>query len=182
MSEEDIKKNSNLLVIYFREQSNREKLIQNSMSKTKTFLIAIEKLNAEVQTINESLGNLDGELFKIKPSLNDLTNTENLLLSKIENRSNNLNKNMEKLTEIEFENYFKNNEVVLKKMKNIYGAKILEKVNKTQKFKFMENIIADHTFKKNKVNEFVKIIAKFEETQEFYYANISSLEVAFKKV
>jgi len=182
LSEEDIKKNSNLLVIYFREQSNREKLIQNSMSKTKTFLIAIEKLNAEVQTINESLGNLDGELFKIKPSLNDLTNTENLLLSKIENRSNNLNKNMEKLTEIEFENYFKNNEVVLKKMKNIYGAKILEKVNKTQKFKFMENIIADHTFKKNKVNEFVKIIAKFEETQEFYYANISSLEVAFKKV
>jgi len=152
------------------------------MSRTKTFLETIEKLNAEVQTINESLGNLDGELFQIKHSLNDLTNTENLLLSKIENRNNNLNKNMEKLTEIEFENYFKNNEVVLKKMKNIYGAKILEKVNKTQKFKFMENIIADHTYKKNKVNEFVKIIAKFEETQEFYYSNISSLEVAFKKV
>jgi len=161
---------------------NREKLIQNSMSKTKTFLNAIDKQTIEIQYIDENLGSIDGEIFNIKTHLAEITNSEKLLLSKIENRNNNLNRNMEKLTEIEFENYFKNNEIVLKKMKNIYGNKILEKVNKTQKFKFMENIIGDHTYKKNKVNEFVKIISKFEETQEYFYSNINSLEAHFKKV
>ena len=170
------------MTFFFKELTNREKLIQNSISKSKTFLSAIDKQQEDINLVNDALGSIDGDIYAIQRVLNDITNSEKLLLSKIENRNNNLNRNMEKLTEIEFENYFKTNEIVLKKMKNIYGNKILEKVNKTQKFKFMENIIADHTYKKNKVNEFVKIISKFEETQEFFYANINSLESSFKKV
>jgi hypothetical protein len=43
-------------------------------------------------------------------------------------------------------------------MKKIYGNKVLEKVFKLQKQKFLENVILDHSQKKNKVNEYVGLI------------------------
>ena len=60
--------------------------------------------------------------------------------------------------------YLNANEEVLKSMKKIYGNKILSKVFKAQKEKFFENVMLDHTFKKNKINEFVALVNQYEKT------------------
>jgi len=182
MTKEEILKNRNLIEIYFNQLVNRESLVQESLLNSKTFLDAIDKTKIEVEIINEALNHIDEEIYKIKVKHDEVSNEEKMLLSKIETRNNTLNKNMELISEIEFENYSKNNEVILKKMRNIYGSKILDKVTKNQKTKLMENIVGDHIYKKNKVNEFVKMISKFEEMQGFLYTNINALENGYKKV
>jgi len=168
--------------IYFNQLISRENLIQKSVSKSKNFTSELDKLNEELATIEEELNNLSDELYELNCILDEIKLNEKLIKTKVENRNNALNKNMELITDIEFENYYKSNEVILKKMKNIYGNKILDKINKSQKMKLMETIIADHTYKKNKVNEFIQLISKFEESQNFYLTNIRSLENAYLNV
>ena len=67
-------------------------------------------------------------------------------------------------------------------MKKIYGNKALDKVFKAQKQKFMENVIIDHSYKKNKVNEYLKSIFEFESSLGFYSQKLNDLEFEYKIV
>ena len=67
-------------------------------------------------------------------------------------------------------------------MKKIYGNKVLDKVFKAQKQKFLENVILDHSYKKNKVNEYLKNIAELESSSEFLSQRLSEIENEYQIV
>ena len=43
-------------------------------------------------------------------------------------------------------------------------------------------VILDHSYKKNKVNEYLKSIAEFESSSEFYLQKLTDLENEFQNV
>jgi hypothetical protein len=181
-SPEEKLKNKNLIEIYFKELSNREKLLQNALSNKSKLVEDLEFLVNEIVKIQETFNLLGVETSQKKLFLNDLNIRAKVMFERIELRNMSLSSNLEKLGEIEFENYLKSNDEVLKNMKKIYGNKVLDKVFKLQKQKFMENIIQDHSMKKNKVNELVSLINS-QEALLFYYTNkLSSLDVDNKNV
>ena len=61
-------------------------------------------------------------------------------------------------------------------MKKIYGNKILDKVFKAQRQKLLENVVIDHSNKKNKVNEYKNAISKFELSSDYFSQRIIELE------
>jgi len=74
------------------------------------------------------------------------------------------------------------NDDILKNMKKIYGNKVLDKVFKVQKQKFLENVIMNHSFKKGKVNEYIQLVIKFEAVLVVYNTNFVELENNYKMV
>lgn len=167
---EDKTKNKNLVDIYFRELVNREKLLQNALTNKSKLIEDNEFLMNEFDKLQESFNSFNIEVSQKRQIIGELNIKERVLHEKIELRNMSLSSNLEKLGELEFENYLKSNDNVLKNMKKIYGNKVLDKVFKVQKQKFMENVLIDHMYKKNKVNEYVSLINS-QEALIFYYNN-----------
>lgn len=161
---------------------SREKLVQNSVTKSKKFINVIDGLNAEIKVHEDALNNIDGDIYQIKMELQEISNNEKLVLTKIEGRNSNLNKNMELHTEAEMDKHKQENEKNLKQMKSIFGLKYYEKYCKTFKENKMNEIILDHSKRKNRVNEFFKIISTFELNQQYLYSSMDALENSFKQV
>lgn len=180
LTQEEKIKNKNLIEIYFKELFNREKILQNCIMKKKKFEENMETLNKDIDKIEENLGLAEGEISSKKNLISDLIVKEKILYEKVEARNRNLTNSLEQLGVLEFDKYLKANDQILKNMKKIYGNKVLDKVFKVQKQKFLESIIMDHSFKKNKVNEYIQIITKFESVLEYYNSNITELESNYK--
>jgi len=70
----------------------------------------------------------------------------------------------------------------LKKIKIIYGNKYVKKINNLQKTKLMEKVLQDHTFKKEKVYEFMHYIHTFEDSLEYFNESLTLLEESFNSV
>lgn len=181
-SQEDKIKNKNLVDIYFKELCNREKLLQNSLSNKSKLVEDNEFLTHEIDKLQETIDLLNTEGTQKKQINNESIIKEKVMLERIEIRNMSLSSNLEKLGEIEFENYLKANDNVLKNMKKIYGNKVLEKVFKMQKQKFLENVILDHTLKKNKVNEYFCLIKSQEALLFFYNNKLTGVEEESKQV
>ena len=181
-SPEEKVKNKNLIEIYFKELSNREKLLQNALSNKLKLVEDNEFLNNECDKIKESYKAIETDVSQKRQIQSELIIKERVLHEKIELRNMSLSSNLEKLGELEFDNYLKSNDNDLKNMKKIYGNKVLDKVFKVQKQKFMENVIVDHTYKKNKVNEYVSLINSQEALLFFYNNKVSSMEEESTKV
>ncbi len=175
-------KNKNLVEIYFKELCNREKLLQNSLTNKSKLVEDNEFLTHEIDKLQETLDLLNTEGTQKKQISSELIIKEKVMLERIEIRNMSLSSNLEKLGEIEFENYLKANDNVLKNMKKIYGNKVLEKVFKMQKQKFLENVILDHSQKKNKVNEYVALINSQEALLFFYKNKLMSVVEESKQV
>jgi hypothetical protein len=179
---EEKTKNKNLIEIYFKELSNREKLLQNSLSIKNRTLEDLEILSSEINSLEQTFAICEREVMTKKGAISDLVIKEKVLHEKIEIRNMNLSSNLEKLGELEFENYIKNNENVLKNMKKIYGNKVLDKVFREQKKKFLENVILDHSCKKNKINEHVSLINILDSSLSCLVSKVPSLEEEVKNV
>ena len=182
LSDEDKIRNKNIIEIYFKDLSERERILQSSFAKKKKFFADKESINNEILRIRENLNKINLDLHSKKKNSNDLELKEKIILEKIDKKNKNISTNLEKLGELEFQNYIKSNDNVLKNMKKIYGNKVLDKVFKAQKQKFLENVILDHSYKKNKVNEYLKNIAELESSSEFLSQRLSEIENEYQIV
>jgi hypothetical protein len=180
LSREEKVKNKNMIEIYIKDMINREKLIQNNLVKKKKYEENSENLLKEIEKLEESILLLENEISLKKSKVQEICMKEKIFLEKIEIRNRKLTTDLGSLGEAEFEKYTKANESVLKNMKRVYGNKILDKVFKVQKQKFLENVIMDHSYKKSKVNEFIRFITKFETFMEFYSTSKYGLEMAYQ--
>jgi hypothetical protein len=182
MSDDDKLKNRNIIEVYFKDLEERERILQSSYVKKKKLFADKDSINNELGQLQELLNNVDTEILSKRQLCNEMGHKEKVIVEKIEKRNKNLTSNLEKMGELEFENYLKSNDNVLKNMKKIYGNKVLDKVFKAQKQKFLENVILDHSYKKNKVNEYLKCIAEFESSSEYYSQRLIEVETQFKTV
>ena len=175
----EIKLVSDLIEEYFKElniQETKLKQLKEINLKTENQL---NSLNQEIDLINEKLLKNENEMKKRK--------TENMKLEKgikevkdtMNIRDKNLRTNLETLGDVQFKSYLENNEETLKNMKKIYGLKILNKVFKVQKEKFLENVILDHSFKKEKINEYIAFMNSYNEKCEFYKNEMKTLDIKF---
>jgi hypothetical protein len=179
-SEEEKIKNKNLIEIYFREIINREVIIQNYFMKKRKNEEILENLQKEIEKIEENLAICENEINSKKSQISELIQKEKTFFEKVETRNRNLSNNLEQLGEEEFEKYLKANDQLLKNMKKMYGNKVLDKVFKVQKQKFLENVIMDHSHKKGKVNEFIILISQSESILDFYNFTINELQNSYK--
>lgn len=181
-SDDDKLKFRNIIEVYFKDLIEREKSLQSSIALKKKISADKEQINIEINQILELIGKVETEILAKKQSCNEMAHREKVVVEKIEKRNKSISSNLEKMGELEFENYLKSNDNVLKNMKKIYGNKVLDKVFKAQKQKFLENVILDHSYKKSKVNEYLKSIAEFESAAEFYSQRLLEVENQFKQV
>jgi hypothetical protein len=181
ISIEEKVKNKNLVEIYFKELINREKILQASINKKRKNEETIENLAKEIEKIEENYQQCEGEINSKKAHIGEIVTKEKIFNERIETRNRNLTSNLEQLGEMEFEKYLKSNDQVLKNMKKVYGNKILDKVFKVQKQKFLETVIMDHSYKKGKVNEYIQMITRHEATLDSYSTILTELESNYKQ-
>ena len=182
LTSEEKTKNRNIVDVYFKDLAERERILQSSFVKKKKCFQDKENLNIEIAQLKEVYGTIENEILTKKQGTNDLNQKEKVIIEKVEKRNKSLTSNLEKMGELEFENYLKSNDNVLKNMKKIYGNKVLDKVFKAQKQKFLENVILDHSYKKNKVNEYLRSIAEFEASSEMYSQRLIEMESEYQIV
>lgn len=180
ISNEEKIKHKNIIEIFFKEMINREKVLQANMLKKKKNEELIEHILKEIGILDENINLCDVEISNKKFQINEINTKDKVFIEKIQSRNRNLTFNLEQMGESEFEKYLKSNDNVLKNMKKVYGNKILDKVFKVQKQKFLENVIMDHSYKKGKVNEFITLITQVESTIENYDNSLSELEKSYK--
>ena len=180
LSNEEIEDVMNLIEIFFKEMEKKNAQLKELQSKINKTNDQVTQLNTEIDLINEKIGNNEKTIKNLK--------NENLQLEKniknvkelISIRNKNLKTNLESLGDAQFQVYLDNNEEVLKNMKKIYGTKILNKVFKVQKEKFLENVIVDHSIKKSKVTEYISFITQYEDNVNFYKKEIENLELNYQ--
>ena len=159
----EIKLISDSIEEYFKELNIQEtKLKQLKEINLKTGN-QLNSLNQEIDLINEKILKNENEI-KIKKTVNIKLEKEiKEVKDTMNTRDKNLRTNLETLGDVQFKSYLENKEETLKNMKKIYGLKILNKVFKVQKEKFLENVILDHTFKKEKINEYITFMNSYNE-------------------
>ena len=159
----EIKLISDSIEEYFKElniQETKLKQLKEINLKTRNQL---NSLNQEIDLINEKILKNENEI-KIKKTVNIKLEKEiKEVKDTMNTRDKNLRTNLETLGDVQFKSYLENKEETLKNMKKIYGLKILNKVFKVQKEKFLENVILAHTFKKEKINEYITFMNSYNE-------------------
>jgi hypothetical protein len=182
LTSEEKTKNRNIIEVYFKDLAERERILQSSFIKKKKCFEDKESLNKEISQMKDLLHTIENEILSKKQASNEYSLKEKVIIEKVEKRNKSLTSNLEKMGELEFENYLKSNDNVLKNMKKIYGNKVLDKVFKAQKQKFLENVILDHSYKKTKVNEYLRSIAEFEASSEIYSQRLIEIENEYQTV
>jgi len=175
----EIKLISDSIEEYFKELNIQEtKLKQLKEINLKTGN-QLNSLNQEIDLINEKILKNENEI-KIKKTVNIKLEKEiKEVKDTMNTRDKNLRTNLETLGDVQFKSYLENKEETLKNMKKIYGLKILNKVFKVQKEKFLENVILAHTFKKEKINEYITFMNSYNEKCEFYKKEMINFDIKF---
>lgn len=164
LTEEDLKKYEGTIDIYFRDLFERERTCQLILQQRTKIENNLKEHQNAINQIVDGIMETENEIKLKKMRYQEVNKNLYQLKQKIESRNRNLKFNLENLSESNFMDYLNANDEVLKSMKRIYGNKILSKVFKAQKEKFFENVMLDHSFKKNKINELVKLIHQYEKT------------------
>lgn len=162
LTEEDLKKYEGTIDIYFRDLFERERTCQLILQQRTKIENNLKEHQNAINQIVDGIMETENEIKLKKMRFQEVHKNLYQLKQKIESRNRNLKFNLENLSESNFMDYLNANDEVLKSMKRIYGNKILSKVFKAQKEKFFENVMLDHSFKKNKINELVKLIFQSE--------------------
>ena len=171
LTEEDLKKYEGTIDIYFRDLFERERTCQLILLQRSKVENKLKEHQDEINQIVDKIMETENEIKLKKMRFSEVNKNLKALQQKIETRNRTLKFNLENLSESNFMDYLNANDNVLKSMKKIYGNKILSKVFKAQKEKFFENVMLDHSFKKSKINEFVKLTSQYEKTILDYEQN-----------
>ena len=164
LSDEDLLKYGGTIDIYFRDLFERERTCQLILLQRTKIENNLREHQDTINSIVDQIQDTTNEIELKKMRFKEVSQNLRTLQQRIESRNRTLKFNLENLSENNFMEYLNANEEVLKSMKRIYGNKILSKVFKVQKEKFFENVMLDHSFKKVKINEFVKLINQYEKT------------------
>ena len=175
----ELKLVSDLIEEYFKELNTQETKLKQLKEINFKIENQLNTLNQEIESINEKLLKNENEIkekktqnIKFEKEIKEVKDTMNI-------RDKNLRTNLETLGDVQFKSYLENNEETLKNMKKIYGLKILNKVFKVQKEKFLENVILDHTFKKEKINEYINFMNSYKEKCDYYKKEMVTLDEKF---
>ena len=178
----ELKSISDLIEEYFKELNIREKQLKELKEINSKIVNQLNSLNKDIDLINDKIINNENEIkektnenIKIEKEIKEVKETINI-------RDKNLRTNLETLGDVQFKSYLEANEETLKNMKKIYGKKILNKVFKVQKEKFLENVILDHAFKKAKINEYIYFMGTYSEKCEFYKKEMDNLDSNYKSL
>ena len=178
----ELKSISDLIEEYFKELNIREKQLKELKEINSKIVNQLNSLNKDIDLINDKIINNENEIkektnenIKIEKEIKEVKETINI-------RDKNLRTNLETLGDVQFKSYLETNEETLKNMKKIYGKKILNKVFKVQKEKFLENVILDHAFKKAKINEYIYFMGTYSEKCEFYKKEMDNLDSNYKSL
>ncbi len=93
-----------------------------------------------------------------------------------------MNNNLNALSENEFEKYMNLNDNVVKNMTRLHGTNNVNNIFKVKKQKFIEKVIQDHCFKRNKIGQYIKSMYFHEEVIRSYLKTISETEEEFNTV
>ena len=173
---DEMKSISNLIEEYFKELNIKEKQISKFKELSFNTNNQLNSINQDIDLINEKILNNENEIKEKKSENMNIENVIKEIKETINIRDKNLRVNLQTLGDVQFKSYLENNEENFKNMKKIYGVKILDKVFKVQKEKFLENVILDHTYKKNKLNEYISFINSYNDKCEFYKKEMSNLD------
>ena len=173
---DEMKSISNLIEEYFKELNIKEKKISQFKELSFNTNNQLNSINQDIDLINEKILNNENEIKEKKSENMNIENEIKEIKETINIRDKNLRVNLQTLGDVQFKSYLENNEENFKNMKKIYGVKILDKVFKVQKEKFLENVILDHTYKKNKLNEYISFINSYNDKCEFYKNEMSNLD------
>ena len=175
----ELKLVSDLIEEYFKELNTQETKLKQLKEINFKIENQLNTLNQEIESINDKLLKNENEIkekktqnIKFEKEIKEVKDTMNI-------RDKNLRTNLETLGDVQFKSYLENNEETLKNMKKIYGLKILNKVFKVQKEKFLENVILDHTFKKEKINEYINFMNSYKEKCDYYKKEMVTLDEKF---
>ena len=178
----ELKSISDLIEEYFKKLNIREKQLKELKEINSKIVNQLNSLNKDIDLINDKIINNENEIkektnenIKIEKEIKEVKETINI-------RDKNLRTNLETLGDVQFKSYLEANEETLKNMKKIYGKKILNKVFKVQKEKFLENVILDHAFKKAKINEYIYFMGTYSEKCEFYKKEMDNLDSNYKSL
>ena len=175
----EIKLISDSIEEYFKELNIQETKLKQLKEINLITGNQLNSLNQEIDLINEKILKNENEI-KIKKTVNIKLEKEiKEVKDTMNTRDKNLRTNLETLGDVQFKSYLENKEETLKNMKKIYGLKILNKVFKVQKEKFLENVILAHTFKKEKINEYITFMNSYNEKCEFYKKEMINLDIKF---
>ena len=180
LNSEENEKILNLIENYFeilnKKETNLNKLKSNN-----------EKLNNEINDLNNKINNFNDKITNNENLINNLKNENNQIKNEILNINLNMNQrdknlliNLQNLGEIQFKNYLDSNKETLKNMKKIYGAKVLNKVFKVQKEKFLEKVILNHSNKKNEINNYIFFINNYNEKVNLIKIEMENLDNNFQ--
>ena len=170
----------NLIGIFFKEMEKKNGKLKQIQTKRNKINEQIIRLNSEIDLLNEKIVNNEKEISNMVSENQKIESSIKNVKDLIGTRNKNLRTNLELLGEAQFQIYLDNNEEILKNMKKIYGTKILNKVFKVQKEKFLENVIIDHSYKKSKVTEYIFFITQYEDNVKYYKKEIESLELIYQ--
>ena len=166
LNSEENEKILNLIENYFEILNKKETNLNNLKSKN-------EKINDKINNNENLINNLKNENNQIKNEIQNI----NLNMNQ---RDKNLLINLQNLGEIQFKNYLDSNKETLKNMKKIYGAKVLNKVFKVQKEKFLEKVILNHSNKKNEINNYIFFINNYNEKVNLIKIEMENLDNNFQ--
>ena len=179
---EDEKKNFlKLIEVYRNELYSKTKILKSLHIKQFQITKQIEKLSTEIKTIDDQKKLKDIKIQEINYENTDLTIKKNDITNKLKKRNMNMQSNLEKISEDQYNRYLLLNQNTLKNMGKIYGKKIVNKVNKIQKEKFYESILLSHGEKKQMLRVYISYINTFETTRENYKTEIDALTEKYTK-
>lgn len=180
LSGDEVNSILNLIGIFFKEMEKKNGKLNQIQIKKSKISDQILRLNSEIDLLNEKIADNEKEISNIISENKKIESNIKNVKELIGTRNKNLRTNLELLGEAQFQIYLDNNEEILKNMKKIYGTKILNKVFKVQKEKFLENVIIDHSYKKSKVTEYIYFITQYEDNVKYYKKEIENLELIYQ--
>lgn len=164
LTKEDLLKYEGTIDIYFRDLIERERTCQLILLQRTKIENNLNNYQSQINNNVDQVQEVEKQIKLKNMRLNEINKNLKTLQEKIQARNRTLKFNLENMSESNYMDYLNANGEVLNKMKKIYGNKILSKVFQSQKEKFFENVMLDHLFKKNKINEFTIQLKMYEKT------------------
>lgn len=148
---EDLFEKENVIKQYFIQTQEREKKLQEFKIKEVKLRNELNLLEAKYSHACLNYKKLEEEIKLDKSKYEDtLYNRENIINTRVESRNKGLPGHLSKYSSEDFEKYLKLNKNLYKQILRNFTSTTFKLMSNTEKEKFIELVIDDHSIKKNK--------------------------------
>lgn len=144
------KKLEEMLSLYVDKVARRENAIQKCYNDSLSIKAALEDTRGRIRNIEEKL-TMDNEHHQVKNELKDAQSREKAIEQLMEERRSQLEFEILKQADNNFDLYVKSNAHVFKNVKKTYGSKISEKMKLEQKQEFVDMIREQYEKRYNEI-------------------------------